>query len=93
MLISFLQEAYVKNGDYEKAIRIYVDRIKTIKSGSESAWINHNWGRCLLEQGHFDQAEAKGHAAHNAAYGASDKQWQLNAKVLIAQAQSQYFSY
>ena len=83
-----LAEAYVKNGDYEKAIRIYVDRTKTIKSGSENAWINHNWGRCLLEQGHFDMAEAKGKAALKAAKEANDRQWQLNAKVLIAQAQS-----
>ena len=56
-----IQEAYVKNGDYEKAIKIYTDRLKTIKSGSEAAWINHNWGRCLLEQGLFDQAESHGH--------------------------------
>jgi pentatricopeptide repeat protein len=82
-----LAEAYVKNGDYEKAIRIYVDRMKSIKSGSENAWINHNWGRCLLEQGHFDQAEAKGTTALKAAKDANDRQWQLNAKVLIAQAQ------
>lgn len=82
-----LAEAYVKNGDYEKAIKIYTDRLKTIKSGSEAAWINHNWGRCLLEQGQFDEAEVHGQQAYQAAVDATDRQWQLNAKVLIAQAQ------
>jgi len=82
-----LAEAYVKNGDYEKSIRIYTDRLKSIKTGSESAWINHNWGRCLLEQGHFEEAEARGNAAFTAALEAADKQWQLNAKVLVAQSQ------
>lgn len=82
-----LADAYVKNGDYEKAIRIYSDRVKSVKTNSEKAWIDHNWGRCLLEQGHFDEAEAKGQTAFKAALQAGDKQWQLNAKVLIAQAQ------
>ena len=43
----------MKNADYEKAIKIYQDRVKSVKSDSEAAWINHNWGRCLLEQVHF----------------------------------------
>ena len=54
----------MKNSDYEKAIKIYTDRLKTIKSGSEAAWINHNWGRCLLEQGQFDEAESHGQKAY-----------------------------
>ena len=43
----------MKNADYAKAIKIYQDRVKSVKSDSEAAWINHNWGRCLLEQVHF----------------------------------------
>ena len=43
----------MKNADYEKAIKIYQDRVKSVKSDSEAAWINHNWGRCLLEQVNF----------------------------------------
>ena len=44
----------MKNADYEKAIKIYQDRVKSVKSDSEAAWINHNWGRCLLEQVNFE---------------------------------------
>ena len=44
----------MKNADYEKAIKIYQDRVKSVKSDSEAAWINHNWGRCLLEQVYSD---------------------------------------
>ena len=47
----------MKNADYAKAIKIYQDRVKSVKSDSEAAWINHNWGRCLLEQVHFDRLE------------------------------------
>lgn len=43
----------MKNADYEKAIKIYEDRVKSVKSDSEAAWINHNWGRCFLEQVNF----------------------------------------
>ena len=99
----------MKNADYAKAIKIYQDRVKSVKSDSEAAWINHNWGRCLLEQVHFglefgseilqkfqglfDEAESRGNASYKAATKAADKQWQLNAKVLIAQAQSMFQVY
>lgn len=82
-----LAEAYVKNQNFDKAMRIYSDRVKLAKSGNESAWLYHNWGRCLLEQADFDGAENKGLAAHASALEVNDKQWQLNSKVLVAQAQ------
>jgi len=82
-----LAEAYVKNKNYDRAMRIYSDRVKLSKSGAESAWLFHNWGRCLLEESDFDAAQAKGKAALNAASEVGDKQWMLNAMVLVAQAQ------
>ena len=57
------------------------------KGGSESAWLFHNWGRCLLEMSDLEGAEAKGKVALKNATQANDKAWQLNSKVLVAQAQ------
>jgi len=82
-----LAEAYVKNGQFDKALKIYSDRVKMSKGGSESAWLFHNWGRCLLEMSDLEGAEAKGKVALKNATQANDKAWQLNSKVLVAQAQ------
>ena len=87
-----LAEAYVKNQNFDKAIRIYDDRVKVSNSGTESAWLFHNWGRCLLERTDYSGAENKGLAAYQAALQAGDKQWQVNSKVLVAQAQCKFFS-
>ena len=77
----------MKNGQFDKALKIYSDRVKMSKGGSESAWLFHNWGRCLLEMSDLEGAEAKGKVALKNATQANDKAWQLNSKVLVAQAQ------
>ena len=47
----------------------------------------------MIFQGKYDDAESKGEASLKAAQQADDKQWQLNALVLIAQAQGKLISH
>lgn len=59
------------------------------KSDLESTWLYHEVGRCHLELGHLDKAREYGEKSYEAAEKADDDQWQLQATVLIAQAQGE----
>ncbi len=50
--------------------------------------MHHELGRCQLELGNHAQALEMGEKSLNAAREASDQMWQLNASMLIAQAES-----
>jgi len=57
------------------------------KSALEKTWLYHEIGRCYLEMGEHEKAEDYGEKSLAAAQEAKDDVWQLNATVLIAQAQ------
>ncbi len=57
------------------------------KSALEKTWLCHELGRCHLEKGRFEQAKSYGEQSLEAADSADDPVWQLNASVLIAQAE------
>ena len=60
------------------------------KSDIESTWLYHEIGRCHLELGAFDKAKENGELSLKSAGAADDNVWQLNASVLIAQAEGKY---
>jgi tetratricopeptide (TPR) repeat protein len=53
----------------------------------ESTWLFHEIGRCYLELGSSDKAKEYGEKSLSEAKKAEDDVWQLNATVLIAQAE------
>ena len=55
-------------------------------SALESTWLYHEIGRCHLELEHFVEARRYGEKSLANAEEAQDNEWQLNASVLIAQA-------
>ena len=57
-----------------------------MKTPLESTWLRHEIGRCHLEMGNYDEARDFGEQSLGAAEEADDEVWQLNASVLIAQA-------
>ena len=61
-----------------------------MSSPDESAWLHHELGRCQLELGNYEEAKNLGKQALVAAGEAHDQMWQLNASMLVAQAQSKY---
>ena len=57
------------------------------KSPLESTWLYHEIGRCYLELNKFSEAKNYGEQSDTAALEAEDQMWQLQASVLIAQAE------
>ena len=53
----------------------------------ENSWLFHELGRCHLELGNYDQAKAHGEKSMTAAQEGGDLAWQLNACVLVGQAE------
>lgn len=60
-----------------------------VKTSEEGTWLFHELGRCYLELGKPGKAKDYGEKALAAARDAEDKMWQLNANVLVAQAESE----
>ena len=59
-----------------------------MKTSEESTWLFHELGRCHLELGNHGEARDYGEKSLTAAGDAQDHLWQLNASVLVAQAES-----
>ena len=60
-----------------------------MKTSEESTWLFHELGRCHLELGRPQEAREFGEKSLGAAGEAVDQMWQLNASVLMAQAESE----
>ena len=66
------------------------EKIPLSKSALENTWLFHEIGRCYLELGkHDDTAREYGQKSYEEAIKAEDPVWQLNAGVLIAQAEGE----
>ncbi len=61
------------------------------KSPLESTWLYHEIGRCHLELGNYEKAKEYGEKSLASAQEADDPVWQLNATVLIAQAEGMWW--
>ena len=61
------------------------------KSAIESTWLFHEIGRCHLELQHYQEAKDYGEKSMEAANEADDDVWQLNASVLVAQAEGTFY--
>ncbi len=59
-----------------------------MKTSEESTWLFHELGRCHLELSDYNEARDFGEKSLTAARDTQDQMWQLNASVLIAQAES-----
>ena len=65
----------------------WLKRVPLIKSSDEGAWLFHEIGRGYWEKGDHQSAKDYGAKSLTAAQDASDHSWQLNASMLIAQAE------
>ena len=63
------------------------DKLGLSRSALESTWLYHEIGRCYLELDECQMAIDNGRNSLEEAKKAHDQIWQLNANVLIAQAQ------
>ena len=63
------------------------EKLPLSKSALERTWLYHEIGRCHLELGDNAKAKDFGEKSLVAAKDAEDDVWQLNAGVLVAQAE------
>ncbi|CAK8674799.1 outer dynein arm-docking complex subunit 4-like isoform X2 [Clavelina lepadiformis] len=82
-----LGRVHARAGNYQKAISCWQEKLPLSKSALESTWLFHEIGRCHLELGESEKAKEFGQKSLNEAKNAEDEVWQLNAGVLIAQAE------
>ncbi|NXM74481.1 TTC25 protein, partial [Serilophus lunatus] len=79
--------AYARSGRFQQAIDTWSERIPMAESSLEKAWLFHEIGRCYLELGEAETAQDCGQKSLESADEEGDVEWQLNATVLVAQAQ------
>lgn len=78
---------HARKGDYRQAIDSWNEKLPSSKSALERTWLFHEIGRCQLELREFALARDYAEKSSAAADEAGDEMWQLNASVLVAQAQ------
>lgn len=79
---------YCVLGDFKMAIEFFQKKLPLLKTPEETTWLYHELGRCQLELNEHQAARELGEKSLTAAREAQDHMWQLNASVLIAQAES-----
>lgn len=82
-----LGRVYAKMGKYSQAVDCWMEKLPLCRSALESTWIHHEIGRGHLELKNYQDAKEFGQKSLVAAQECSDRVWQLNAKVLVSQAE------
>ncbi|NXG38731.1 TTC25 protein, partial [Dromaius novaehollandiae] len=78
---------YAKIGKFQQAIDTWEEKIPMAKSSLEKTWLFHEIGRCYLELNKAEEAQNYGEKSLQSADEEGDVEWQLNASILVAQAQ------
>ncbi|XP_051995993.1 outer dynein arm-docking complex subunit 4-like isoform X2 [Xyrauchen texanus] len=84
---------YARIGKFHQAIEVWEEKVPLACGGLEKAWLFHEIGRCYLELKHYAEARDYGSRSLTAADDISDDKWQLNASVLVAQAELKLCNY
>ncbi|XP_006901778.1 PREDICTED: tetratricopeptide repeat protein 25 [Elephantulus edwardii] len=78
---------FARLGKFQQAIDTWEEKIPLAKTTLEKTWLFHEIGRCYLELNNASQAQSYGEKSQQCAEEEGDIEWQLNASVLVAQAQ------
>ncbi|XP_023580987.1 outer dynein arm-docking complex subunit 4 [Trichechus manatus latirostris] len=78
---------FARVGKFQQAIDMWEEKIPLAKTTLEKTWLFHEIGRCYLELEQPWQAQSYGEKSQQCAEEEGDIEWQLNASVLVAQAQ------
>ncbi|XP_070339361.1 outer dynein arm-docking complex subunit 4 isoform X2 [Equus asinus] len=78
---------FARVGKFQQAIDTWEEKIPLAKTTLEKTWLFHEIGRCYLELDQPWQAQNYGEKSQQCAEEEGDIEWQLNASVLVAQAQ------
>ncbi|XP_064351782.1 outer dynein arm-docking complex subunit 4 isoform X4 [Camelus dromedarius] len=78
---------FARVGKFQQAIDTWEEKIPLAKTTLEKTWLFHEIGRCYLELDQAWQAQNYGEKSQQYAEEEGDIEWQLNASILVAQAQ------
>ncbi|KAM6174657.1 outer dynein arm-docking complex subunit 4 [Erethizon dorsatum] len=78
---------FARIGKFQQAIDTWEEKIPLAKTTLEKTWLLHEIGRCYLELDQAQQAQYYGERSLQFAEEEGDIEWQLNASILVAQAQ------
>ncbi|KAM5273399.1 outer dynein arm-docking complex subunit 4 [Ctenodactylus gundi] len=78
---------FARVGKFQQAIDTWEEKIPLAKTALEKTWLFHEIGRCYLQLDRAWQAQSCGEKSLQYAEEEGDIEWQLNASVLVAQAQ------
>ncbi|XP_057573229.1 outer dynein arm-docking complex subunit 4 isoform X2 [Hippopotamus amphibius kiboko] len=78
---------FARVGKFQQAIDTWEEKIPLAKTTLEKTWLFHEIGHCYLELDQAWQAQNYGEKSQQCAEEEGDIEWQLNASVLVAQAQ------
>nr|XP_045015746.1 outer dynein arm-docking complex subunit 4 isoform X2 [Jaculus jaculus] len=78
---------FARVGKFQQAIDTWEEKIPLAKTTLEKIWLFHEIGCCYLELDEAWQAQSYGEKSQQYAEEEGDLEWQLNASVLVAQAQ------
>ncbi|XP_047614147.1 outer dynein arm-docking complex subunit 4 isoform X1 [Phacochoerus africanus] len=78
---------FARVGKFQQAIDTWEEKIPLARTTLEKTWLFHEIGRCYLELDQAWQAQNYGEKSQQCAEEEGDIEWQLNASVLVAQAQ------
>ncbi|XP_040353487.1 outer dynein arm-docking complex subunit 4 [Herpailurus yagouaroundi] len=78
---------FARVGKFQQAIDMWEEKIPLAKTTLEKTWLFHEIGHCYLELDQAWQAQHYGEKSQQCAEEEGDIEWQLNASVLVAQAQ------
>ncbi|XP_065137042.1 outer dynein arm-docking complex subunit 4 isoform X2 [Paramisgurnus dabryanus] len=84
---------YARIGKFQQAIEVWEERVSLASDPLEKTWLFHEIGRCYLELKRYAEARDYGLLSSEAADETSDMRWQLNAIVLVAQAELKLGNY
>ncbi|XP_072549801.1 outer dynein arm-docking complex subunit 4 isoform X2 [Salminus brasiliensis] len=85
--------AYARVGKFQQAIEAWEERVPLVQEEQEKAWLFHEIGRCNLELQCHTEARDYGARSLSMADDIGDEKWQLNANVLVAQAEMKLGNY
>ena len=77
---------HARLGKFEQAIEAWNIKLPIAETSLEKAWLHHELGRCHFELGRTEQAIKHGQDSYKNAEEVGDSTWQINAKVLLAEA-------
>nr|XP_045015747.1 outer dynein arm-docking complex subunit 4 isoform X3 [Jaculus jaculus] len=80
---------FARVGKFQQAIDTWEEKIPLAKTTLEKIWLFHEIGCCYLELDEAWQAQSYGEKSQQYAEEEGDLEWQLNASVLVAQAQEE----